>query len=462
MCIRFFLHRLGHCLFVLIFFCFSASALAADSLEGTWQHVKDSPSGWHVSKGGSATLTLSANGQASLSATAPNQNPLNQTGTWSQQGGQVTINIPGEVEVNNQPFQLQGDTLTLPTQLSSDDPGTSQWVRVGSGIGPGPGGGDQVPPTPPPTPPDQKGDLDQPPPPPPPPPQKVGGGMNDELLCTCTDKGYDTPVQVLKNCTRPSLGKPMCGAVLTTSKQPCSALQNTGGFKTLYDQVVLGRPGPLSGIAIPAISASNPKNPYTILIGTLISTFYKPWTPSDFYMTVQSGGKDDVEYAHVEELRSTQDYLVVRGAAFTDISPAALIASIGHEMIHAEQLRRPHNKPSVGGLGDIVAAMNELEASSWETRFCTFGWKIGPNTLWGCETATERDHSSALRSCREWQVRELLVQVNKNSATQQFFAQWVDQNPWAKTNWLPKNRGWRKITRNDSPSTIPSPCSNFF
>ena len=133
---RFFLQRLARLLFVLILFGFSASALAADSLEGAWQHVKDSPSGWHVSKGGSATLTLSANGQASLSATAPNQNPLNQTGTWSQQGGRVTINIAGEVEVNNQPFQLQGDTLTLPTQLSSDDPGTSTWTRArAEGIG---------------------------------------------------------------------------------------------------------------------------------------------------------------------------------------------------------------------------------------------------------------------------------------------------------------------------------------
>ena len=123
-------------LLALILICLPAIILASDSLEGTWQHVKDSPSNWHVLKGGSATLTLSAGGQATLSATGPNQNPLNQTGTWSQQGGRVTINISGEVEVSNKPFQLQGDTLTLPTQLSSDDPGTSTWMRVKSeGIG---------------------------------------------------------------------------------------------------------------------------------------------------------------------------------------------------------------------------------------------------------------------------------------------------------------------------------------
>ena len=127
---RFFLQRLARLWLVLVLFGFSASALAADSLEGTWQHVKDAPSSRHVLKGGSATLTLSANGQASLSATASNQNPLNATGTWSQQGGRVTINIPGEAEGDNKSFQLQGDTLTQPTQLSSDDPGTSTWMRV--------------------------------------------------------------------------------------------------------------------------------------------------------------------------------------------------------------------------------------------------------------------------------------------------------------------------------------------
>ena len=116
-------------------FCFSAPATAADSLEGTWQHQRDS-GGWKVLAGGSATLHLEKNGHATLTATAPNQNPLEVSGTWSEQHGRVTINIPDQFEISNQPYQLQGDTLTLPAQLSEDKPGTSTWVRVKSqGLG---------------------------------------------------------------------------------------------------------------------------------------------------------------------------------------------------------------------------------------------------------------------------------------------------------------------------------------
>jgi hypothetical protein len=106
-----------------------APTLAADSLAGTWQHQRDS-GGWKVHAGGSVTMLLDTNGQASLTAVAPNQNPLTETGTWSQHGMLVTIKVAGELEIDNKPCQLQGDTLTLPEQLSTNDPGTSTWVRV--------------------------------------------------------------------------------------------------------------------------------------------------------------------------------------------------------------------------------------------------------------------------------------------------------------------------------------------
>ena len=283
--------------------------------------------------------------------------------------------------------------------------------------------------------------------------------MHGELLCTCTDKAYDRPVDILPNCTRPVVTKPMCGAGLRKTNQPCPVFRSPNGFTTLYDQVVLRRPGPMSGmaIAIPAGSSANPKDPHTILIGTLITTYYKPWGPADFYMTVKPGGKDDIEYAHVEEHRGQQHYLVVRGAAFTELSPAGMIASLGHEMIHAEQLRRPGNLPKAGGLSAITAAMNELEASTWETAAGSFQWRIGPNPTWNCETPEERDRSEALRYCREWQIRELLVEVNRRPATQAAFEQWINQNPWASAHWLPRNRRWKDVRTNDLRSQTPFP-----
>jgi hypothetical protein len=110
---------------------FPLPANAADSLEGTWQHQRDS-GGWKPLPGADITLRLDKGGHAVLTATAPNQNPLEVPGTWSVQGGRVTINIPEQFEISNQPYQLQGVTLTLPSQLSDDKPGTSTWVRVKS------------------------------------------------------------------------------------------------------------------------------------------------------------------------------------------------------------------------------------------------------------------------------------------------------------------------------------------
>ena len=112
-------------------FCVSDRAVAADSLAGTWQHQRDS-GGWKVLQGGVATIRLEKNGKATLTATAANQNPLEVSGTWSEQGGRVTIKIPDQFEFSNQPYRLQGDALTLPAQLSDDKPGTSTWIRVQS------------------------------------------------------------------------------------------------------------------------------------------------------------------------------------------------------------------------------------------------------------------------------------------------------------------------------------------
>lgn len=108
-----------------------APGLAESPLAGTWEHQKDS-GGWKVLADGSVHLVLSERAGATLTATAPGQDPLEVRGTWSERGGRVTINIPGQLEISNQPYKLQGDLLTLPSQLSEDAPGSSTWVRVKS------------------------------------------------------------------------------------------------------------------------------------------------------------------------------------------------------------------------------------------------------------------------------------------------------------------------------------------
>jgi hypothetical protein len=449
-------HLLRSACSTLLFFILFSSVTLAQTLTGTFSLLTDSD-GTHPGKGKTVTLIFRSDGTCHLQATdeSGQNTTLNGDGTYTARASRITLSLPVlELSVSNRPYVLVGDHLTLPFMVFNEGAGTSTWKKAAdawSGAATGSGDNTTAP-------------LNAPPPPPP--PRKIGGGMHDELLCTCTDKAYDRPVDILPNCTRVPLGRPLCGAVLRKTGQPCPAFRTPNGFTTLYDQVVLGRPGPLSGmgailpagiIAIPSGSAANNKDPHTILIGTLIGTYFKPWGPADFYMTVQPGGVGDVEYAHVEEHRGLQHYLVVRGAAFTELSPAGMISALGHEMIHAEQLRRPGNLSKAGGLSAITAAMNELEASSWETKVSSFPWRIGPNPTWSCETPLERDRSEALRSCREWQIRELLGAINQKPKTQSDFEEWIKQNPWASINWLPKNPHWKQILTNDLPAQVPFP-----
>jgi hypothetical protein len=430
----------------LILVSLSYRPVSAQVLTGAYSHVTDSD-GTHPGEGKVVTLTLRTDGRCHLEATdASGQNAtLRGDGTCAVRGNRITISLPVlELSVVNQPYTLDGEQLTLPFMVFNEGAGNSKWRKVpdrwtGAATAP-----------------DNRPAPQNAPPPPPPPPRKIGAGMSGELLCTCTKQSYDKPVDVLPKCTRPSLGQAMCGGVLKTTEQPCPVFRTPNAFTTLYNQAVLGRPGPLTevGVHISSTSAANPKNPHTILVGTLISTFYKPWGPSDFYMTVQAGGKDAAEYAHVEDYRGSQHYLVVRGAAFTELSPAGMIASIGHEMIHAEQLRRPGNRPSEPGLSSITAAMNELEASTWETAAGTFRWKIGPNPTWSCETTLERDRSEALRACRAWQVQELIVAINQKPAVQAAFEKWLSQNPWATATWLRSNPRWKEIRANSLPPQV--------
>jgi len=108
----------------------AATLTAADSpLIGTWKHQRDS-GGWRVLAGGQALLRLDKGGHANLTATAPNQSPMIVDGTWSEVAGRVTINIPGQFEIKNGPYQMNGDTVVFPSELSTDNPGSSTWVRV--------------------------------------------------------------------------------------------------------------------------------------------------------------------------------------------------------------------------------------------------------------------------------------------------------------------------------------------
>src|SRR5208337_359149 len=128
-----------------------ASCAQAQTLSGTFSHVADSD-GTRPTKGKSVTLTFNPGGACHVVAADASgaEKTVTGDGTYSTRAGRITISLPVlELSVANQPYTLQADNLTLPFLLFNEGAGTSQWVRVGSGMVPGPGAGDQQPPTPP-------------------------------------------------------------------------------------------------------------------------------------------------------------------------------------------------------------------------------------------------------------------------------------------------------------------------
>ena len=435
---------------VLLFALFGALA-HGQALIGTWSHVADSD-GTKPQKGKALSLTFDANGKCHLKATdaTGKENTVNGDGTYSISSGRLTLSLPVlELKLAAKPYTLTSDRLTLPFLLFNEGAGTSEWVRATASPAPSPS------PISPPTPQTNAMVNNSAMPRPTP-----TGGMKNELLCTCNKQSYDTPRECLGGCTgRVGLaGTAMCGSVLQSQeRQPCPVLRNPA-FKTIYDQVVLHHFGPLA--ALPSGSSDTPNNPNVILIGNLINTFYKPWSVSDYFIAIAvgTGGGTGGELAHVEPANGGKIYLRVGGAAI-ESSPGSLVGIIGHEMIHGEQFRRGLKQYSLPGFNSFTHAMNELEAWSWQTGTpMNFRWKIAANQAWKCETQDEQDKDMAVRECREWQVRETLVKVNTRDdrhELQNAVDNWINENPWARTVWLPYNRNWKGVTSNNLRSQVP-------
>ncbi len=437
--------------FAILFFLINLAH--AQSITGTWEHVRDSD-GTKPKDGMTMSLTFDANGKCHLKATddtGKNQN-VSGDGTYKVTGTNISISLPVlELNIANKPFTLRGSELSLPFLLFNEGNGTSVWTRPwdASTVGP-----------PPPIPEDQKGDVNKPAPPPPPPPHPVGGGMDDELLCTCSDKQYGTPGEALRNCTRPSLAKPMCGVVLTQQKQSCPALRNVPDFAHLYDTTITRQVQRGLG---PGLTTTG----YTPLLRSVITTFYKQVNVNEWNFVIEQGDPKEMELARTEKEYGSKPYKLIAKVPVFYRSPAGLTSSIGHELIHGEQWKRTLPYPNYPGLKPVVDALKELEAYSWESGASDFNWSIGPNKMWNCMTTKERDMAEAVRSCREWQVREELVAVNTSSSTdpaerrrmiqekQAYFADWISKDPWANTVWRRKNAGWRNITDHDSDSIVP-------
>ena len=265
----------------------------------------------------------------------------------------------------------------------------------------------------------------------------VGAAQAQTVFCTCSNRYFNTPQECRDNCSH----KITCHWCMVSAEH-CRALLKVD-FKKLYDQGVFG-------LAVVGGAAGK-----IALINSIVDSFYTPNRHTDFdtRLGTVSGGDD---YAQIQPPASgSRATLVVAPDAFA-LSPAGLVSSIGHEMIHVEQLKR-ESRIRVTYITPTVTALREMEASSWETNQGGYRWSIGTNTVFRCMPADEQQGPTLTLRCRTWQVKKTIGNIRSSPRATQTLKElesWMREDPWVSASWLPRNPDWKTAEAGARPDDI--------
>lgn len=247
---------------------------------------------------------------------------------------------------------------------------------------------------------------------------EVRGEVRD-IVCSGTQKQYAQPWE----CS-PACPVRMAGSFGCALAPACPAwAADDQNLKVFYNAAVFSR-----GL-IP--------NAKVGLVSHIINRYYRPHNASGFAISVVPERRDAWAALGVDRLRGGKLPLDIAGDAF-GTSPAHVAQTIGHELIHAEQLDRQHSQAPINVrlLELALDALLELEASSWELSKNTFvSYRMGTNKFLGCITPQEREATELSYNCVEWSakaaIRNVLTSPRGNVYGTQL-RRWIEADPWAK------------------------------
>ncbi len=272
----------------------------------------------------------------------------------------------------------------------------------------------------------------------------AGSAAAQDILCGCSERRFSRPGNCLRDCRK----RISCSACMIAPQ--CAAMQ-VQGFKQIYNQALFG-----IGIGMVGVprGATN-----TALVAWIINNFWRPNRVTDFNM-VWGAPENTSDWAHVEPAASSggKMTLTISPDAIW-LSPAGLVTSLGHEMIHVEQLKR-RSTVRMAGLNSVLTAFRELEASSWETGSSSLAWSIKANEFYDCQAEDEKAGSQATLSCRQWQVRKSIENVRTGLRSAQFMGaleKYMNEDPWISQVWLKQNPNWKTAAAGPAPSDCGNP-----
>ena len=268
----------------------------------------------------------------------------------------------------------------------------------------------------------------------------------DDIYNNCNDKRYETPRECLLGDTHKRLG--CTGCFLSAQCEGLKSIAGYNSFKSMYNQALFFKgPVPVGELA------------FLTLASSIINNFYSPYKSTDFNIIIEGG--DLSFWAKLEEpdVKGQKPDLRVSKKLFLECSPAFLVQSIGHELIHMNQYE---TSPDVNlrGITTYVNAFLELEASRWEMEDTYSGWKIKSNRLFECLRGAEQVEVINTKACREWQTLAAIEKLSDWRPTDlDALETWLNANPWTRDVWLVENPGWRNYnTRN---AQMPYGCEPF-
>lgn len=274
------------------------------------------------------------------------------------------------------------------------------------------------------------------------PPALAGGGGSGDIQCGCSSQRFET----LASCASACPARPTCTGCMIQAV--CPALK-VPAFGQLYGQA--SGTGPAAAMMLSM--GGSPDTVQRGLVAWVMGSLYKQQA-TNFTITI---GHDpsSPDLAHLgKEQAAGHFYFQVQNDAFTQSAPAALVSSIGHELIHYEQRKRARPTDIVyDNIEDILDALREVEAWSWESGVTNFAWPF-KNQTQSCESKTDQEQAQISQQCYEWKARHLIetkiVKVG-NATRTGYLEKWLKQDPWVLKVWLPANPGWKTVTAGAAP-----------
>lgn len=264
-------------------------------------------------------------------------------------------------------------------------------------------------------------------------------GPAGDIACGATR--YIVPGQCMQQCKgRRTLANLSGGQCFLVPQTP--ELIANKALRQFYNQALFGL-GPVP----------QPKSKI-VLVAHILNVYYPPYQAPNFAISI---GPSKEQFAGIERASAPgqKPLLEITDDLFW-LTPAFVISTLGHEMVHMQQYSRTY-KTNLSGINDAVAAFRELEAYSWQLKKDSFPRTFKVGSLFSSFQDSEQKETELNYQCAQWDVGHAIENIATGPRSQTYsksLAAWLEEDPWVRQVWLPQNSNWQQ----QRAGSRPAPC----